>query len=157
MNKSDFYDNLMAFLVGIIGFMMPLLDMFLVAGVFITLAFVMKREEEKKKNGKSFGFWKGFGSVLKTTFFRGMFVAAAYCFDYFIASKYLYPILQESLHPGIQYVVTILVLIGTCWHYLTEADSSCKVVYNRGIFDSLEVLFDKVWELAKKLKNIKSE
>jgi len=49
MNKSDFYDNLMAFLVGIIGFMMPLLDMFLVAGVFITLAFVMKREEEKKE------------------------------------------------------------------------------------------------------------
>lgn len=163
MDKSEVYDKIIAVAVSLLTFLMPLVDMFLVALVFILLAFVMEKEAEKKEakiNGLKylkFGFWKGLKKILSTTFFRGLFVGSAYMFDYFIASKYIYPLLQEKIHPGIDYVVTMIVLIGVCWHYFAEADRNCKVVFGKGIVESFSILFDKLYSFASKVKNLKKE
>lgn len=160
MDKSDFYDKIIALGVGLITFLMPLVDMFLVAGVFVLMAFVMEKEAEKKEAKDSnepvdkYGFWRGFFKVLRVTLFRGLFVASAYFFDSLVASKYLYPLLQDRIHPGIDYVVTLVVLAGTCYHYFSEADRNCKKIYGKGIIDSLGILFSKLYTFALKLKDI---
>lgn len=160
MDKSEIYDKIVALFVSVLTFVMPLVDMFLVAAFFVLLAFVMDKEAEKKEareKGVSYmkvGFWRGLKKVLKITFFRGLFVAAAYAFDYFVASKFIYPLLQDKIHPGIDYVITMLVLAGTCWHYFMEADRDCKRIYNVGVIESFSILFEKIYQGIKKLKEI---